>query len=94
MRFIKSNIILITLLSAVIISSINISAQEPEYPAEINARVVGEIPSIKVSEWTSIDIMIKEMGRTRKDIVNNEINPALENIAYYVDNTAKLFDEI
>lgn len=49
------------LLFAVFFSCIPIQAQEEtEESAEINANIKGEIPSIKLTEWTPINISIKD----------------------------------
>jgi uncharacterized membrane protein len=50
-----------------------ISAEESEESAEINARIDGIIPSIKVSEWTSIDIIIKDAFGINWDFLRQTI---------------------
>jgi len=50
--------LLIVLFSSVVITCITTQSQETDEGAEINAYVNGEIPPIKVTEWTSINLTI------------------------------------
>jgi len=57
----KTTIIAIVLLFAVFVTCIPVTAQdepEPEESAEINAYIGGNIPSVKVSEWTPITVYV------------------------------------
>ena len=60
MRIYKPIIISIILLSAILLACLPIQAQEEgaEESAEVNAFIKGDIPSIKLVEWTSINITI------------------------------------
>ena len=63
MRLNRFAVIFIILLASSLMLTMPVFAQDeeaPEYPAEINARIIGDIPPIQVSKWTQIDIEISD----------------------------------
>jgi hypothetical protein len=57
----KTIIISLILLSTLFYSCLPVQAQEEEeWSAEVNAYIIGEIPSIKVTEWTPINITLND----------------------------------
>jgi hypothetical protein len=60
MRRNRLSIIFIVLLFASISIVSPVSSQEEQYPADINAQIIGDIPSVAISDWTEIEIEIKD----------------------------------
>ncbi len=60
MRVNRLSIIFIVLLFASISIVSPVSSQEEQYPADINAQIIGDIPSVAISNWTEIEIEIKD----------------------------------
>ena len=63
MRSNRFAVIFIVLLASSLVLTTPVFAQDeeaPEYPAEINAKIIGDIPPIQVSKWTQIDIEISD----------------------------------